>query len=243
MSVSQSRTYGWRFTISVWRNMNMTKDAGENLSILERFVHKLGYACLVSILQTIKTRNITDGCNLIFRLFLSFLLNVFLYYPCTLSSFPSLVLTYWLVLWTPGGEVWVLDLLGSMCCVLRKNTRLSQFLSLPRGLNGYRLIFREAWWNAKGYNLAIDWHPTRLGGGRFASCLENRDKLWVLGPSGSTRGLTLFFIFPSLPRYQYNLLFSLNDHFSVLPFFLSLFFYKQPIVDYFGWPSIYDVIS
>lgn len=26
----------------------MTKDAGENLSILERFVHKLGYACLVS---------------------------------------------------------------------------------------------------------------------------------------------------------------------------------------------------
>ena len=49
----------------------MTKDAGENLSILERFVHKLGYACLVSILQTIKTRNITDGCNLIFRIFLS----------------------------------------------------------------------------------------------------------------------------------------------------------------------------
>lgn len=72
----------------------MTKDAGENLSILD----KLGYACLVSILQTIKTINITDGCNLIFRLFLSFLLNVFLYYPCTLSSFPSLVLTYWLVL-------------------------------------------------------------------------------------------------------------------------------------------------
>ena len=76
----------------------MTKDAGENLSILERFVHKLGYACLVSILQTIKTINITDCCNLIFRLFFSFLLNVFLYYPCTLSSFPSLVLTYWLVL-------------------------------------------------------------------------------------------------------------------------------------------------
>lgn len=66
----------------------MTKDAGENLSILEQFVHKLGYACLVSILQTIKTINITDGCNLIFRFFFPFFLMFFFIILVHLAPFP-----------------------------------------------------------------------------------------------------------------------------------------------------------
>ena len=52
--------------------------------------------------------------------------------------------------WAPGQEVWVQDLVRSMCCVLGKNNWLSPCLSQPRSINGYWWIVREAWWNAGG---------------------------------------------------------------------------------------------
>ena len=52
-------------------------------------------------------------------------------------------------------------------------------LSLPKSINGYWGIAREAWWNAEG-NLAMDWHlimrevETLI----IASCFKDRDKLY-----------------------------------------------------------------
>ena len=57
---------------------------------------------------------------------------------------------YWSVDWTPGQEVWVQDLAGSMCCVLGQNTVIVQCLSPPRSVNGCWKIIRETWWNAGG---------------------------------------------------------------------------------------------
>ena len=44
---------------------------------------------------------------------------------------------------TPGGEACVHDLLRSMCYVFTQNTELKQWLTPPRGMNGYQQFFRE----------------------------------------------------------------------------------------------------
>ena len=43
-----------------------------------------------------------------------------------------------------GREVLVRDLAVSLCCVLGQVTLISQCLSLPRNITGYRRIVREA---------------------------------------------------------------------------------------------------
>ena len=45
--------------------------------------------------------------------------------------------------WTPDQEVRVRALAGSLCCVLGQDTLLSQYLSPPRSINGYRQTVRE----------------------------------------------------------------------------------------------------
>ena len=52
---------------------------------------------------------------------------------------------------------------------------LSQRLSLPRSINGYRRIVRKAWWNARGSSTAL-----------VASCYRNRDKFQLNGPLDSS---------------------------------------------------------
>ena len=49
--------------------------------------------------------------------------------------------------WSPGREVWIRDLSGSLCSVLRQYILLSPWspcLSPPRSLDGYRRIVRTA---------------------------------------------------------------------------------------------------
>ena len=51
------------------------------------------------------------------------------------------VVAKWLTRWTPDREVRVRALAGSLCCVLGQDTLLSQCLSPPRSINGYRKIY------------------------------------------------------------------------------------------------------
>ena len=52
------------------------------------------------------------------------------------------VMVFYSGCWTAGREVWDQDLAGSMCYFLGQNTLLSQCLSPPRNINGYRKIVR-----------------------------------------------------------------------------------------------------
>lgn len=59
----------------------------------------------------------------------------------------EVIVPQWSERWSPGREVWVRDLSGSLCSVLRQYILLSPWspcLSPPRSLDGYRRIVRTA---------------------------------------------------------------------------------------------------
>ena len=120
---------------------------------------------------------------------------------------------YWSVDWTPGQEVWVQDLAGSLCCVLGQNTITGQHLSPPRSINGCWKIIRETWWNAGG-------NPgeSSFSHSDFVPC-GNWDKLRLCGPVGLSTGVTLTLLSVAFFKwYCYNV--SLN-YLPIVPFILN----------------------
>lgn len=81
----------------------------------------------------------------------------------------------WEIQW--GRVVRAQKLAGSLCCVLGQNTLLSQWLSPPRGTDGYGQIIREAWWNVGGNLVMTGIASTGVMIILVASCYTNRDKL------------------------------------------------------------------
>ena len=75
-------------------------------------------------------------------------------------------------------------------CVIGQDTLLSQCLSPPRSINGYRRIVGENLTNCRG--VTCDGLASRPGGVEIllaASCYGNRDKLRPDGPVGSKASL------------------------------------------------------
>ena len=64
---------------------------------------------------------------------------------CKVYNILGGVVAYWLVQWTLEWGVGDQVLAGKMRCVLGQDTLLSQCLSSPRCINGYRLIFCWGW--------------------------------------------------------------------------------------------------
>lgn len=83
-----------------------------------------------------------------------------------------------LYLWCTSGRFG--DLMRSICCVLGQSTLLSQCLSPLRYIKGFLGIFKEAWWNARGYS--CNWlvsHPGRI---------RNNPSLFLRKPGKASAG-------------------------------------------------------
>ena len=101
---------------------------------------------------------------------------------------------------------------GQLCCVLRQNTTLSQYLSPSRSINGYWQIVREAWWNT-GELLCDGLASLPQGSSNNPSyfiLLGNWDKPQLNGLIGSCTDLT-FYIHISLFQHNYHNILTLNS--------------------------------